>query len=158
MGESARTQPVQRPLPRMAKGCVAQIVPQRDGLCQIFIEAQRPSNGTGDLTDLQRMGEPGAVMIPLRRKEYLRFLLETAERLAVQNTVPVPLEAGAHHVRFLGAQPPSAVLAQHGKGTERQPLNGFGLFPDGHTHAPLLYLLRFSVYKYDKKEENAFVF
>ena len=44
-----------------------------------------------NLGDLKRMCQACAVMIPLRGKEHLRLMLETAERLAVQESVPIPL-------------------------------------------------------------------
>lgn len=39
-------------------------------------------------------------MVPLRREEYLRLMLQPAERLAVQNPVAVPLESGTDRTGF----------------------------------------------------------
>src|SRR5581483_3809123 len=45
---------------------------------------------------LDRVGEPGAVVIALRRDVHLRLVLEAAERLAVHDPVAVALERCAH--------------------------------------------------------------
>ena len=57
---------VQRPLPCVAKGGVPQVVSQGDGLGQVFVEPQAPGDGAGDLGDLQRVGQTGAVVVALR--------------------------------------------------------------------------------------------
>ena len=64
MAETMGAQLVQRPLPCMAKGGMPQIMPQGNGFGQILVQAQRPGNGAGNLIHLQRVGQPGAVMIP----------------------------------------------------------------------------------------------
>ena len=38
--------------PGVAKGGVAQVVPQGDSLGEVLVEAQRPAQGAGDLADL----------------------------------------------------------------------------------------------------------
>ena len=75
----------------MSKGRVPQIVAQGDGLRQILIEAQGLGNRAGVLGDLQRMGQPRPVMIAPGSQEHLGLMLQTPERLAVENPVPVPL-------------------------------------------------------------------
>ena len=59
----------------MAKGCVPQIMSQGNGLRQIFVHAQSSGNRPGSLCNLQRMCQTRPVMISLRRKKYLRFML-----------------------------------------------------------------------------------
>ena len=54
-----------------------------NGLGQIFIEGKRPCYRARNLGNLERMGEPCADMVALGRQEYLRFMLEPAECLAV---------------------------------------------------------------------------
>ena len=53
---------------------------ESDGLAQILVEPQRPPDGARKARYLQRVREPGAVMVALRLKEDLRFVLETAKR------------------------------------------------------------------------------
>ena len=48
----AGAQRIQRALARMAKRRVPQIMPQSDGLGQIFVQLQGPGNGAGDLAHL----------------------------------------------------------------------------------------------------------
>ena len=66
MPEPLRAELVQCALSRMAKGRVPQVMGQADGLGQILVEAQGAGNGAGDLRNLQRVGEPGAVEVALR--------------------------------------------------------------------------------------------
>ena len=66
MAEAAGMHFIEHLFPGMSKRRVPQIMPQRNGLCQIFIEPQGPGNGAGNLGNLQRMGQPGAVMVSLR--------------------------------------------------------------------------------------------
>ena len=82
MGKAAGAQAVQRALPRVAKGGMAQVVAQGDGLGQILVQPQGASDGAGDLRDLQRVGQPGAVMVPLGRKKDLGVLnkIETSQQ------------------------------------------------------------------------------
>ena len=95
-------QVVQGMLAGMAERRVAEVVPHRDRLDQILVEAQRPRHGAGQRGDLQRMGQPGAVVIALRGHEHLRLVLEPPERLRVQDPVAVPLKRGAVRARLLG--------------------------------------------------------
>ena len=61
----------QRILSGMAEGGVTQIVTHGNGLCQIFVQTQRLRNGTGNASDLQRMGQSGTIMIALRGQKNL---------------------------------------------------------------------------------------
>ena len=75
MPEPAGHHLIQRALARMTKGGVPQVVRQRDGFGQILVQPQRAGDGAGDLGYLQRMGQPGAVMVALRRQKHLCFVL-----------------------------------------------------------------------------------
>ena len=66
MGEAARGHLVQGPLSGVAKGGVAQVVAQGDGLGQVLVQPQGPRDGPGDAGDLQGVGHAGAVVVPLR--------------------------------------------------------------------------------------------
>ena len=86
---------VQRILAGMAEGRVAEIVDQRDRLGEVLVAAQRPRQRAGDLRDLDRVGEPGAVVVALMRDEDLRLVLEAAEGGGVDDAVAVALERRA---------------------------------------------------------------
>ena len=126
MPEPLRAELVQCALSRMAKGRVSQVMGQADGLGQILVEAQGTGNGAGDLRHLQRVGEPGAVEVALRREEHLRFLLEPPERLAVDDPVTVPLEHRTDRVLLFGSHPAPAGIAECCPGGQGQPLDLFG--------------------------------
>ena len=75
----------------MAKGRVAQIVSQGDGLRQAFIEPQRFCDGPRNLGNLQGVGQTRPVMIALKKKKNLGLMLQTAKGFAVKDPVPVTL-------------------------------------------------------------------
>ena len=70
---------VQRVLAGMAERRVAEIVGQRHGLGQILVAAQRPRQRARDLRHLDRVGQPGAVMVAFMGDEDLRLVLQPAE-------------------------------------------------------------------------------
>jgi hypothetical protein len=76
-------------------------------------ERQRPQRDrrrgrAGDLTDLERMGEPCAEMVPLVRNKYLCLMGEPAKGRAVYDTVTVTLKFRAGWRRWLRDQPATA--------------------------------------------------
>ena len=84
-----------------------------------------------------------AVMIPLRRKEDLCFILQAAERLAVGNAVDVPLETAAYGVRFFrNCAAPRLRGAQPVRSNQKK-LVCLPLFPES-THSTHMRHLRFS--------------
>ena len=66
-----------------------------NGLCQIFIQAQRSGNGGSDSRHFQGMGHAGAVVVSLRPQKHLGFVHQAAEGFAVDNPVNIPLITGA---------------------------------------------------------------
>src|SRR3954463_2994730 len=46
---------------------VPEVVTEPDGLSQVLVEAQRPGHVAGDAGGLERVGQPGAVVVALRR-------------------------------------------------------------------------------------------
>ena len=71
-----------------------EVVAHRDSLGQVSlspIARGRP----GDLADIEGMGQAHAVVVALGREEYLRLVLQAAERLGVDDPVAVALETGA---------------------------------------------------------------
>ena len=86
---------VQRVLAGVAERRVAEIVDQRHGLGEVLVAAQRAGQRAGDLRDLDRVGEPGAVVVALMRDEDLRLVLQAAEGGGVDDAVAVALERRA---------------------------------------------------------------
>ena len=66
----------------------------------ILIQAQRPSDGAGDLRHFQRMRQARAEVVALRSDEDLRLMGKPPKRFRVQNLVTVALVFAAQHVRF----------------------------------------------------------
>ena len=96
----------------MSERGMSQIMTQRNGLCQTFVETQGPGNGPGNLRHLQRMGQSGPVMIPLGRQEYLSLVLQSAERFAVEDPIPVSLIFRTDIAQLLLSFPPPGISAQ----------------------------------------------
>jgi len=84
----------------MTERRVAKIMAQSDGFGQILVEPQGFGNRACDLGDLQRMGQPRAVMVTERREKNLCLMLEPAEGLAVDDPVSVPLESRPEKMRL----------------------------------------------------------
>ena len=69
----------ERVLARVAERTVPAVVTERDRLGERDVEPQRPRDPGGDLGDLERVGEPGALVV-LREDEHLRLAGEPPER------------------------------------------------------------------------------
>jgi hypothetical protein len=106
---------VEHRLADMAERGVAEVVAEPDRLGQILVERQCPRNGARDLGDLQRVGQPRAVMVALGRDEDLRLVLEAPERLGVRDAVAVALQRRAQTAVGLGDPTPGRI----GPGRER---------------------------------------
>ena len=65
---------------------------ERQRLSEIVVEAERAGERAGDLTDLERMGEPCAEIVPLVRNKDLCLIGEPARGRAMYDTVTVTLE------------------------------------------------------------------
>ena len=79
----------------VAKGRMAEIVRQGDGLGQVVVEAERRGDRPGDLGDLQRMGQAGAVVVAFVGHEDLGLLLQPPKSRAVDDAVTVAGEGCA---------------------------------------------------------------
>ena len=106
VAEAFGQQVVQCAFPDVAVGRVAQVMPEGDGFGQVFVKTQGTGQRTGNLGHLERVGQPGAVMIPLGGKKHLRFEFQAPEGFAVDDPVPVtlvfcPQVTGRH--RFIAA-------------------------------------------------------
>ena len=122
---------------RVEKLGVTQIMAEGNGFGQVLVELQGPGDGSGDPHDLQGMGQPGSVMIPLRLQKHLCFVLEPPERLAVDDPIHVPLIAGAHFVFFLRAQSSPGFICPGRPGGEHHVLPLFQFFTNRHSQHPL---------------------
>ena len=122
MGEGRVIAGPQSHLPGMAEGRVPQVVTQGGGFGQILIQAQGPGHGAGDLGDLQRVGQAGAVMIPHRRQEHLGLVHQPPEGLTVDDPVPIPLVLGAQGGGVLGPLSPPGIFRTGGIGAKEQRL------------------------------------
>ena len=111
-------------------------MPQGDSLGQVLIQPQGPAQRPGDLADLQGMGQPGAVVVPLRGKEHLGFVGQPPEGIAVQDPVSIPLERGAHGTFFLGALPTAGFIGEGCPGRKDLVLQGLLLLSNGHIVSP----------------------
>jgi hypothetical protein len=96
VAEAAATALAQRgiegALARVAEGRVAEIVAEPDRLGQVLVQPQRPRHRAGDPAGLERVGEPGPVVIALGGDEDLGLVLEPAEGLGVDDAVAVALK------------------------------------------------------------------
>ncbi len=79
----------------MAERRVTHVVPEAHRLGEGLVEREVACDRPADLGDLERVGEPGDVVVALGVHEHLRLVLEPAERLRVQDPVAIPLERGA---------------------------------------------------------------
>jgi hypothetical protein len=93
--------------PAWPNGVVPEVVPQGDGLGQLLVQPEHLRDGARDLGDLERVGEPGAIVIAGGREEDLRLVLQPPEGLAVDDAIPIALKCGAHVVFDLGPEAPS---------------------------------------------------
>ena len=108
-----------------------------DGLCQIFVQPQRPCDGSGNAADLQGVGHPGAVVVALGLQKHLGLVHQPAEGLGMNNAVNVPLITSAHVLRP-GLFRPRTSLALVGEGRQRIQalmLLPFQFFPHSHDNS-----------------------
>ena len=82
---------------------------QGEGLGEILVEAERAGERAGDLADLDRMGEPGAVVVALVEDEDLGLVLEAAEGARMDDAVAVALELAAGRRGRLAVEPAPAL-------------------------------------------------
>ena len=108
MGEPFGGQPVQNPLPAVAKRRMPEIVPEGDCLDQIFIQPKGAPYGPGNLRNFQRVRQPGSVVISLRLNKNLRLVLHPSKRFTVQYAVAIPLIDRPNLTGFLHPIPATA--------------------------------------------------
>ena len=81
--------------PGMAERRMAEIMREREGFGEVFVETERAGDAAGNLGDFEGMRQAGAVMIALMSHENLRFLLQAPESSGVDDAVAVALEGRA---------------------------------------------------------------
>ncbi len=99
---------VQRVLTGVAEWRVPEIVCEADRLDQLLVQTETARHGPADLGDLERVGQPRAVVVALVVDEHLRLVLEAPERGAVDDPVPVALILAAIWMGRLGEAPAPA--------------------------------------------------
>src|SRR5262245_58996441 len=95
----------------MAERRVPEVVTERNRLGQLLVQPQHLGDGARDLRDLERVREARPVVIASRREEHLRLVLESPERLAVDDAIAIALKCRTYVVFGLGAQPPARIGA-----------------------------------------------
>ncbi len=101
MRESLRQQLCQRVLAPMAERRVAQVVTERDGFRQVFVEVERAGDGAGNLGHFQRVRQSSDVVVAYGRDEDVGLVLQPSKRLGVDDPVAVALELQPHRRRLL---------------------------------------------------------
>src|SRR5256886_9890859 len=91
---------------------VAEVVRQRDGLRQVFVELERSGDVAGDGGDFYRVRQPRAQMVAAAVQEDLGFIFEPAKGARVNDAIAVALIMCAPVGRFFG------VFASAGVGAE----------------------------------------
>ena len=117
---------IQRPLAGMAERRMAEIMGERQGFGEVLVQPELARQRAGDLRHLQRMGQPGAVMVALVEHEHLGLVLQAAERGGMDHPVAIPAERAAGPARRLGDQPAAAAIGVAGIG------RAGGSHSDGH--------------------------
>ena len=148
MSKSFRADLIQRRLTRMPERRMSEIMSQRNRLHQILIQFQCLRDRPRRLRHLQRMRQPGPIMIPLRRQKHLRLILEPPKRLRMNNPIPVSLINRPDITLLLHTRPSLRLPAVRSIWTQILILPFFCPFPDIQTHHPFHY----------KKRQKPFLF
>ena len=93
---------IQGILPRVAKRGVTQVVRQRNGFGQVFVQAQAARDAAAQLRHLQAVREAGAEQVTFVVQEHLGLVDQPPKRRAVHDAVAVALEIIARGGRRLG--------------------------------------------------------
>src|SRR5262249_6517395 len=109
--ETARNEIGEHAFPCMPERRVPKVVAERDRFRQLLVQQKHLRDRPRHLRHLQRVREPRAVVIAGGREEYLRLVLETPERLAVNDAVAIALECRPDVVFGFRAHPSLGVGA-----------------------------------------------
>ena len=92
---------IERLLPRVAERRMPEVVRERDGLGEVFIQRERAGDGARDVGDLESVRESRAQMIAGAIEKYLRLVFQAAECAAVDDPSAVTLVFRAVRVGWL---------------------------------------------------------
>ena len=114
----------ERILSRVAERRMTEVMGEAERFGEVLVEAERPSHGPPDLRDLEAVGQPHPIVVPVRRDEHLRLVTQAAECDGVDQSVAVALEnvSGAARAAAILAMEPSAGSSRVG-GDERRKLH-----------------------------------
>jgi hypothetical protein len=110
---------VQRILPGVAEGRVAEVVRQRHRFHQVLVQVQHSRDGAADLRHFQAVGEPRAEQVALVVDEHLGLVFQPAERGGMDDAVAVALELGARRGGRFGVPAPAGLTGMRGVGGKR---------------------------------------
>ena len=116
--EASLQQRVERLLTGVAERRVAEIVPEADRLDEVLVQPQCAGDAARDPGRLERVGEPGAVMVAGRIDEDLGLVHQPSEGLRVHDAVAVALKRRAQEARLLRLRPPARLEGAHRKRRE----------------------------------------
>jgi hypothetical protein len=103
---------VERDLAAVAERGMPDVVRQREGLAQRLVQRQRVPEAAGDLAHLEAVGQARAVLVAFPVDEDLRLVHQPAERRAMDDAVPIALEARAELVLALAVPPTPRARAE----------------------------------------------
>jgi len=92
----------------VTKGRMSDVVDQRKGLGEIFVEAKHGCDGARDLRNFDGVRQPVAEMIGEARRENLRLGFQAAEGARVDDAVTIALEGVAIGMIRFGIAPAAA--------------------------------------------------
>ena len=109
-------------MPRMPKGGVAQVMGQRYGLHQVFVQMQMPRHRTTELRHFQRMRQSRAKKITFMVRKNLGLVDQSPKGCAVNNAVTISLMFAAR--RGAGFDHPASARMFWVQGPWRQIMHG----------------------------------
>jgi hypothetical protein len=89
---------------------MTQIMGQRDGFCEVFVEAEAACQHTRNLRDLKGVCQACTKQIAFVINKDLRFVFEPTKRTCVNNTIAITLEFAAIRGSGLWVTPPATRL------------------------------------------------
>src|SRR5207247_1021082 len=100
--------------PFVAEGGMAEVMGQRDCLCEVLIQPEGARDIAGNAGHFQRMSQPRAEVVARAVQENLRLVLQPAKRARVDHAVPVPVEMRAAFRRVFWVFAPACLGAELG--------------------------------------------
>jgi len=121
---------IQGILAGVAERGVAEIVGQRDGFHQVFVQLQVAGDGAGDLRDFDAVRQARAEQVAFVVDEYLSLVFQPAKGGAMDDAVAVALEFSTRAGRFFDNQTSSRLRRMCGVGSKRRFLIHRGRSPE----------------------------